>query len=177
MIPPLREEPTQTTAHVLPDVLEPNLTIVFCGTAVGDNSALTGVYYTGRGNKFWQTLCTVSLTPHLLKPTDFRTLPQYGLGLTDLAKYTSGSDQSLRRTDYAVRPFVEKIREFAPKLLCFNSKKAAKTFLGTEYVEFGELDTRIGDTRLFVAPSTSGAGNGYWDITYWHQLAQLSQTL
>lgn len=69
------------------------------------------------------------------------------------------------------------MKKFSPKLVCFNSKKAAKTFLGTDYVEFGELDTRIGDTRLFVAPSTSGAASGHWNVTYWHQLAALSQTL
>ncbi len=176
MIPPLHEEPAETTSHVLPDVLEPNLTIVFCGTAAGATSARAGAYYAGPGNKFWKTLYTVRLTPQQLKPSDFRTLPQYGLGLTDLAKYASGSDQSLRRTDYAVKPFLKKIRGFAPKLLCFNSKKAAKTFLGTEYVEFG-LNGHIGNTQLFVAPSTSGAASGHWDIDYWHQLVGLSQTL
>lgn len=177
MIPPLHEEPARTTAHVLPDVLEPNLKIVFCGTAAGDDSTRAGAYYAGRGNKFWKTLHTVGLTPQQLNPSDFRTLPQYGLGLTDLAKYASGSDQALRRTDYAVRPFVEKTNEFAPKLVCFSSKEAAKQYLGIRRVELGELTQQIGSTRLFVAPSTSGSANWCWDITYWHQLAELSQTL
>ena len=92
MIAPLREEPSQGTGHVLPDVPEPNLKIIFCGTAAGDTSASTGAYYTGPGNKFWKTLYTVGLTPQQLKPDDFRMLLQYGLGLTDLAKYASGSD-------------------------------------------------------------------------------------
>lgn len=177
MIPPLRDEPTQTTTHVLPDVLEPSLTIVFCGTAAGKTSARVGAYYADPRNKFWATLYNVGLTPHQLKPEGFWTLPQYGLGLTDLAKYTSGSDVDLHSKDYAIEMFEAQILKYTPKLLCFSSKEAAKQYFGIRHVDYGELNKQIGDTRLFVAPSTSGSGNGYWDITYWHQLAALSQTL
>ena len=41
---------------VLPDVLEPGLTVVFCGTAVGATSAQVRAYYAGRGNRFWEVL-------------------------------------------------------------------------------------------------------------------------
>jgi TDG/mug DNA glycosylase family protein len=171
MIP--KEEPRGGTSHVLPDVLESNLKVVFCGIATGTTSARVSAYYAGPGNKFWKTLYTVGLTPHQLRPEEYTTLPQYGIGLTDLAKYTSGPDLNLSSRDFAVAPFEEKIRKFSPKVLCFNGKKAAKTFLGTDYVEFGVLGKQIGETRLFVAPSTSGAANGHWDIAYWQQLAEV----
>ena len=31
----------------------------------------------------------------------------------------------------------------------------------------------LGVTKLFVAPSTSGAANGYWDEAFWHLLGNL----
>jgi len=173
MIPPLRGESQKEASHVLPDVLEPNLKVVFCGTAAGTASARVRAYYAGPNNKFWQTLYTIGLTPRQLRPEEYATLPQYGIGLTDLAKYTSGPDLNLSSRDFAVPPFEEKIRTLSPKVLCFNGKKAAKTFLGTDYVEFGALGKQIGETRLFVAPSTSGAANGHWDISYWQQLAEV----
>lgn len=37
---------------VLPDLLRPGLRVVFCGTAAGAASALSGAYYAGRGNRF-----------------------------------------------------------------------------------------------------------------------------
>jgi TDG/mug DNA glycosylase family protein len=37
---------------VLPDVLEPGLRVVFCGTAVGAMSTQVGAYYAGCGNQF-----------------------------------------------------------------------------------------------------------------------------
>ena len=41
---------------ILPDVLGPNLKVVFCGTAAGAVSAKRRAYYAGPGNKFWQTI-------------------------------------------------------------------------------------------------------------------------
>ena len=38
---------------ILPDVLQPDLKVVFCGTAAGTQSAQAGTYYAGRGNYFW----------------------------------------------------------------------------------------------------------------------------
>ncbi len=177
MIQPSDEPLSQAVAHVLPDVLEPGLKVVFCGTAASSVSAQRDAYYAGPGNKFWKTLHAVGLTPSLLRPEEYPTLPRYGIGLTDLAKYTSGPDLNLNSSDYAVAPFEEKIRMLSPKVLCFNGKKVAKTFLGTGYVEFGVLGEQIGETRLFVAPSTSGAASGHWNISYWRELAELAERL
>jgi TDG/mug DNA glycosylase family protein len=44
---------------VFPDLLAPNLSIVFCGTAVGNVSAQRGAYYAGPRNMFWPTLHNV----------------------------------------------------------------------------------------------------------------------
>jgi hypothetical protein len=69
---------------VLPDVLGPGLRVVFCGTAVGSASAKRGAYYAGPGNKFWPTLHAIGLTPRRLMPEEFRSVLDYGIGLTDL---------------------------------------------------------------------------------------------
>ncbi len=76
--------------NVLPDVLAPGLRIVFCGTAVGSASARRRAYYAGPGNSFWPTLFTVGLTPRQLRPEEYATVIEYGLGLTDLAKSIAG---------------------------------------------------------------------------------------
>jgi TDG/mug DNA glycosylase family protein len=71
---------------VLPDILAPNLDVVFCGTAVGKASASRGHYYSGPGNKFWQLLHEAGFTATRLRPEDDVTLPALGLGITDLVK-------------------------------------------------------------------------------------------
>ncbi|OYV45492.1 MAG: hypothetical protein B7X10_05700 [Burkholderiales bacterium 21-58-4] len=52
--------------HVLPDVLRPDLELVFCGTAAGRASAAAGAYYAHPGNFFWRTVHAVGLIPELV---------------------------------------------------------------------------------------------------------------
>jgi hypothetical protein len=80
---------------VLPDLLQPNLRIVFCGTAAGTISAQRGHYYAHLQNKFWATLHAIGLTSRRLDPSEFRRLADWGIGLTDIAKHVSGKDWQL----------------------------------------------------------------------------------
>ena len=78
--------------HILPDLLRPGLRLVFCGTAAGSVSAMRGHYYAHPQNRFWGILHEVGLTPRLLAPAEYPLLLDWGVGLTDLAKYVSGMD-------------------------------------------------------------------------------------
>lgn len=155
---------------VLPDILKLGLKVVFCGTAVGDESTRVGAYYAGRGNKFWKVLFRIGLTPRLLDPHEFRTLPEYGIGLTDLVKTRSGSDASISSSDFDVASFHSKIKRLAPIVVAFNGKRAAQEFLDRP-VAFGQQPEKIGQTLIFVLPSTSGAAARHWDETPWIELA------
>ena len=157
----------------LPDVLRSGLKVVFCGTAAGTRSAQRGSYYAGPGNRFWRTLAAVGLTPRQLRPEEFEMLPSYGIGLTDVAKHVAGMDRALGTADFDVRGFRERVVRSAPKVLAFNGKKAAAVYLGvpTGSLSFGLLSERLGDTELFVLPSTSGAASGYWSEAPWRTLA------
>ena len=162
---------------MLPDVLNYNLIVVFCGTAVGAKSAKVAAYYAGPGNKFWRTLYTIGLTPRMLSPSEYASLKEYGVGLTDLVKAKSGSDAILASGDFGQSEFEAKIRRFAPRFVGFNGKRAAQEYLGRKKVSIGPLDEQIDRTRLFVLPSTSGAANGYWDEKPWRQLGEICTTI
>jgi TDG/mug DNA glycosylase family protein len=156
---------------VLPDVLKPGLKVVFCGTAVGAMPQKVGAYYAGPGNQFWDVLCGTGLTPRKLDPHDFCALPKYGIGLTDLVKTYAGTDDRIYVSPYDVQVLRSKIARFVPKALAFNGKKAAKKFFGRRRVCYGRQPEQIGDSVIFVLPSTSPAARGYWDKRYWRELA------
>lgn len=156
---------------ILPDVLQPNLRVVFCGSAAGTQSARAGAYYAGRGNRFWETLFEIGLTPRRLEPQEFRSLLAYGIGLTDLVKTAFGPDGSLSSEDDDIAGLRAKIERFAPRMLAFNGKRAARVFLGRS-VAYGRQPERIGATVLFVLPSTSGAARRWWDVSHWEALGQ-----
>lgn len=160
------------TTTVLPDVLQPRLRVVFCGTGVGAMSAQVGAYYAGHGNQFWKVLFQISLTPRRLDPHEFRTLPTYGLGLTDLVKTRSGFDKAISSSDFDILGFCSKIKGFSPKVVAFNGKAAARAFFGYS-VGYGgpKCDSRIGETVIFVLPSTTAAAGRFWEESHWRELA------
>ncbi|MDE0111980.1 MAG: mismatch-specific DNA-glycosylase [Albidovulum sp.] len=157
----------------LPDVFGHDITLLICGSAASKRSAETGNYYAGRRNKFWPTLFQIGLTPYRLEPKEFTKLPEFGIGLTDLAKYFSGSDARLRSGDDDPSSLLDKIGMIRPPVVAFNGKRAAKSFLASNSVSYGRQENRIGTSVSFVLPSTSGAAAQYWDIRYWHELAHL----
>jgi TDG/mug DNA glycosylase family protein len=157
---------------ILPDVLAPDLDVVFCGSAAGAVSARVGAYYAGPGNRFWPTLAAVGLTPVELAPARFRELPRYGLGLTDLCQTASGADADLPPEGDDQAALDAKIRRHRPRVLAFVGKRAAKTFLNVNHVATGlQAESPFPDTDLFVLPSPSGAARGSWTIGPWQALA------
>jgi TDG/mug DNA glycosylase family protein len=158
-------------AGVLPDVLQPGLRVVFCGTAPGTASARAGAYYAGRGNRFWDVLHATGLTPDELTPADFARLPEHGIGLTDICKVLHGSDQEVGTVEFDVAGLEERIAAAEPANLAFNGKNAARGALDRR-VDYGVQPERIGGARVWVLPSTSGAARGFWDIEPWHELAR-----
>ena len=158
---------------ILPDVLEPGLRVVFCGTQAGAASARRGAYYAGPGNKFWPVLHEIGLVPVRLLPEEFRTLPRYGIGLTDVAKRTSGPDSALRGGHFDVAGFTARIAANRPRILAFNGKRAAQAALGTREgrLAYGPQAHGLADADIYVLPSTSGAAAGFWSIEPWKQLA------
>ncbi|WP_232823524.1 mismatch-specific DNA-glycosylase [Dyella sp. C9] len=156
---------------ILPDLLQPGLALVFCGTAAGRRSAEEQAYYAHPGNLFWRALHAVSLTPRLLAPAEYPLLPTLGIGLTDLAKHHMGNDDELPRDAFDVAALQQRIRHHAPRLLAFTSKAAARAALGRQ-ADYGLQPERIGDTPLFVLPSPSGQARGHWDLAPWMALAR-----
>lgn len=161
--------------NVLPDLLKKNLKIVFCGTAVGNSSAKKQYYYAHSTNNFYDTLFKVGITDRLIRPSEYKELLNYNIGLTDLAKNTHGNDNVLVDGDFDIIDFSKKIKLYQPNILCFNGKAAASVFLygtksQTKKISYGLVDRKVDNTKLFVAPSTSSAGRGYFDIKYWESL-------
>ncbi len=148
-----------TTNPVLPDVLVPNLDIVFCGTAAGKQSAQRQAYYAHPGNKFWRTLFEIGLTPVQLAPEQYKEVIKFSLGMTDLIKDSFGADTDLSYSDGYREQLRAKLRKYRPSIVAFTSKTAAEKFLGHK-VEYGRPAERVeGSSRsLFESSTSTGCG-------------------
>lgn len=164
---------SQTPHPVLPDLLRPGLDLVFCGTAAGTMSAAKGQYYAHPQNKFWRTLHAVGLTPRLLKPAEYRSLPDWRIGLTDLAKHVWGMDSQLPSGSLgrdAVSALRTRIAKYRPAILAFTSLTGGRKFAGPK-ARFGEQPETLGATRIWILPSPSPAAHWNWDEAIWRALA------
>lgn len=155
---------------VLPDVLAPGLTVVFCGSAPGTYSARAGAYYAKPGNAFWPTLHRVGLTPRLLRPQEFAEVLRFGIGLTDLGKHAFGADHELPPGAYDAARLRHTILYWRPRLLAFAAKAPARAFLGRA-VTTGRQPETIGETEIWVLTSPSGRARRFWDEAAWQALA------
>ncbi|MEP7185171.1 MAG: mismatch-specific DNA-glycosylase [Rhodanobacter sp.] len=158
--------------HILPDVLQHDLTLVFCGTAAGRRSAAERAYYAHPGNLFWRALFEAGLTPRRMAPAEYPQLTELSIGLTDLGKHHFGNDNQLPPGAFDAASLRRKIELYQPRLLAFTSKNAAHAALGRG-VNYGLQHERIGRTQLFVLPSPSGQARGHWDLRPWRELASL----
>lgn len=160
----------------MPDLLAPNLQLVFCGTAPSKASAAARAYYAKPGNKFWPTLHQVGITPRRFTPHEYPELLKLGIGLTDLCKVHSGVDSELPADAFDLDAFRAKIGKFRPALVAFTSKNAAQSALG-RHVGYGLQPDKWGRTQFFVLTSPSGLATRFFDIAIWRELAGLLNRL
>lgn len=159
--------------HRLPDMLRPNLALVFVGTAASARSAGVGHYYAHPGNRFWRALHEAGITARRYRPEEFRALLPLGIGFTDLNKSEAGMDHQLTRDAIDVVAFRRKLTRFSPRAIAFTSKKAASLFYGrpTSALAFGKQPLPEGRSVVFVLTSPSGAASGNWSLQPWRELA------
>jgi G:T/U-mismatch repair DNA glycosylase/ADP-ribose pyrophosphatase YjhB (NUDIX family) len=142
----------------LPDILAPRLRVLFCGINPGRVSAAAQAHFANPRNDFWRLLHAARFTPRLLEPSEQFELLSYGIGVTNAAARTTPGSGDLRKADFAgAADRLGRIaEELKPAWIGFVGKEAYRGAFG-ERPEFGEQERRLGETQLFVLPSTSPA--------------------
>lgn len=156
-------------------MLAPGLRVVFCGTALGHESARRQAYYAHPGNAFWKALHRLGFTDRLLAPEEYPRALDYGIGLTDLCKIYSGNDRELPEGCFDAEALRQKIESHKPRYLAFTSKTAASGYLGRKIgkeTPYGLLKETIGETKLFMLSSPSGQARSSWCEAAWMELAR-----
>jgi TDG/mug DNA glycosylase family protein len=142
----------------VPDVLAPGLKAIFCGINPGRVSAAARAHFANPRNDFWRLLHDSGLTPRLLDPREQFELTRYGYGLTNAAYRTTPGSGDLRRADFAgsAERLEALAHELQPGVIAFVGKEAYRGAFN-ERPELGLQKRKLGNTRLYVLPSTSPA--------------------
>ncbi len=142
----------------VPDVLAPGLTAVFCGINPGRVSAAAAAHFANPRNDFWRLLHAAGFTQRLLGPAEQDELLPLGWGVTNAALRTTPGSGDLRKADFegSAARLGRLAAELRPGAIGFVGKEAYRGTFG-ERPELGLQDRRLGETELFVLPSTSPA--------------------
>lgn len=148
----------KASASAVPDVLGPGVRVVFCGINPGRLSAAAGAHFANPRNDFWRLLHAAGFTPRVYRPEEQFALLEHGIGLTNAARRTTRGSSELRRADFAgaAQRLEEIARTLRPRAIAFVGKEAYRGVFG-ERAEHGLQERKLGETALFVLPSTSPA--------------------
>ncbi len=160
---PTREQVAAAYGRAIPDVIRPNLRILFCGINPGLYSGATGKHFARPGNRFWKALHGAGFTESLVGPWDGEALLAAGIGITNLVNRATAtaaelSDAELRS---GAARLEEVARQYRPAAVAVVGVSAYRTAFGRANATVGPQPERIGPSALWVLPNPSGANANY----------------
>jgi TDG/mug DNA glycosylase family protein len=147
----------------LPDILAPNLAVVFCGINPGARAAAAGHNFVGHSNRFWRAIHLAGFTPHQIAAENDRDLLTYGCGLTTaVARPTRRADELTREELVAATDALRrKMQHYAPRTIAFLGKAAYAAIVGRRDVPWGPQAERFAGADVWVLPNPSGLNRGF----------------
>jgi TDG/mug DNA glycosylase family protein len=154
----------------LPDVIAPDLDVLFCGINPSLRSAERGHHFARPGNRFWPALYRAGLTPRLLTPDEDRELPAYGLGITNVVARPTRTAAELTREELraGARALAGLVARYRPRVLAVLGITAWRVAFDRPRAVLGRQPERIGGATTWVAPNPSG-------LNAHHQLPDLAR--
>lgn len=160
---PTKEELTKAFGVSIPDLIRPNLKILFCGINPGLYSGATGLHFARPGNRFWPALHQSSFTTRLLAPWENEELLDAGYGVTNLVMRTTATAAELGDDEYRAgrKALARKIKKYSPRWVAILGLGAYRTGFDRPEASVGRQTEKIGSSGLWVLPNPSGLNANY----------------
>ena len=157
-------------AKPLPDVLAPDLDVLFCGINPSLLSAERGHHFARPGNRFWPALHLAGLTPRRLTPEEDGELLRYGLGVTNIVDRPTRTAAELGPAELraGAAALADLVARHRPRTLAVLGITAWRTAFDRPAAVLGRQPERIGGAVTWVAPNPSG-------LNAHHQLPDLAR--
>jgi TDG/mug DNA glycosylase family protein len=158
-----RESLEAAAGKSVPDVIAPNLKILFCGINPGLYSAAVGHHFARPGNRFWPTLFAAGFTPRLFNPAEEKELLALGYGITNIVNRATASAGELSAKDLVQggRRLKVKVGKFKPRILAVLGMEAFRRAFQQPHADPGPQPLVIGATRIWLLPNPSGLNAAY----------------
>ncbi|HZI50097.1 MAG TPA: G/U mismatch-specific DNA glycosylase [Pyrinomonadaceae bacterium] len=160
---PTKQQLIEAAGKTLPDVIAPNLKVLFCGINPGLYTAAVGHHFARPGNRFWPALHLSGFTSRLISPFDERELLKLGVGISNVVPHATASAAELTANDFKAggRLLIRKIKRFRPQIVAILGVGAFRQAFGCPKAKVGEQPQQIHSARVWVLPNPSGLNANY----------------
>jgi TDG/mug DNA glycosylase family protein len=160
---PSREDLLAARDKTVPDVIAPDLRVLFCGINPGLYTAAIGHHFGRPGNRFWPALHRSGFTDRQLDPSEERELLEYGWGITNVVDRATATADEVRAEELAAggRRLEAKVREYRPRWVAVLGIGAWRTAFGCPRAVLGRQEETLGGASVWVLPNPSGLNAHY----------------
>jgi double-stranded uracil-DNA glycosylase len=147
----------------VPDVVAPDLDVLFCGINPSLTSAARRHHFARPGNRFWPALHLAGLTPRLLAPEEDRELPAYGLGVTNVVSRPTRTAAELDAAELraGALELTELVERWRPRALAVLGVTAWRVAFDRPRAALGLQPETVGGAATWVVPNPSGLNAHY----------------
>jgi TDG/mug DNA glycosylase family protein len=175
MIRPTPEQLQAAAGRPIPDLVAPDLRVLFVGINPGLYSGATGLHFARPGNRFWPALHGAGFTPRLLQPDEGAVLLELGIGITNLVNRTTATAAELSAEE--LRAGGRRLRDLAvayrPRSIAVLGVTAYRTAFGEPAASMGRRREPLGPSEVWLLPNPSGL-NAHYQLP---QFVELFRTL
>ncbi|XXR64547.1 G/U mismatch-specific DNA glycosylase [Sorangium sp. So ce388] len=160
---PTKEELLAAAGKMVPDVIAPDLRVLFCGINPGLYTAAVGHNFARPGNRFWPALHAGGFTDRVLSPSEERDLLKLGYGITNVVERATASADELSPEELAAggARLAAKVRRYRPRYLAVLGIGAYRSAFARPQAAPGPQPETIDATRIWVLPNPSGLNASY----------------
>ncbi len=160
---PTPEEIRAAIGKTVPDIIAPDLHVLFCGINPSLYSAAVGHHFARPGNRFWRSLHAAGFTDRLLAPFEDGDLVQFGYGLTNIVDRATARADELDAEELVTgqRQLAAKVQHYRPQFLAVLGISAYRTAFNRPKAVMGRQDESLDSAIVWVLPNPSGLNAHY----------------
>jgi TDG/mug DNA glycosylase family protein len=162
----------------VPDLIAPDLRVLFCGINPGLYSARVRRHFANPGNRFWKALHGAGFTEERLAPSEQATLLARGCGITNLVARETASAVVLGGDELRAgrRALERKVRRYRPAWIAILGVTAYRTAFDDPRARVGLQERRLAGARVWVLPNPSGLNAHYQIADLQRSFRELRET-
>jgi TDG/mug DNA glycosylase family protein len=164
-------------SRLLPDLIRPELDVLFCGINPSLYSAALQQHFARPGNRFWRTLHAAGFTERVLLPSEQAELLELGIGLTNVVARASASAAELTPLDYqrGCASLRRKLARYRPHSIAFLGLGAYRIAAQQPLATVGRQAELFAGVVAWALPNPSGLNAHYPPVELARCYAELAR--